>query len=231
MSTEPLVTATLLNKNYIRGDEHVHALKDVSLSIPQGQFLAIMGASGSGKSTLLQLLGGLDQPSSGTLNIAGNPIGKLDENKLSLFRRTKLGFVFQFFHLIPSLTALENVLLPSLFDGKGNVKSLEARAENLLFQLNLSHRIHHYPAQLSGGEMQRVAIARALMNDPLLLLADEPTGNLDSRTGLHVLEILKNQKNKRTLVMVTHDPKVASFADRVIVLQDGQVIEDRIVVL
>lgn len=177
-----LLEVKSLEKSYARGDQMVSALKGVSLEIKEGQFVSIMGPSGSGKSTLLHLMGGLDRPTKGQVILKGEAIDKLGDDELSLFRRKKLGFIFQFFNLLPTLSALENVALPRLLDGE-RMKSIEPKAKELLEIMGLTKRMHHKPDQLSGGEMQRVAIARALVSDPLLLLADEPTGNLDSKTG------------------------------------------------
>lgn len=225
----PLLQVNSLQKSYVRGDQKVDALKGVSLSIEEGQFVAIMGPSGSGKSTLLHLMGGLDRPTSGNVILKGEAIDQLDDNALSLFRRRKLGFIFQFFNLLPTLSALENVALPQLLDGK-SMPEIEARAKELLTMMGMEKRMHHKPDQLSGGEMQRVAIARALVSDPLLILADEPTGNLDSKTGESVLTLLADMvKNTgKTIVMVTHDQKAASFGNRIIRVRDGLIESDEL---
>jgi putative ABC transport system ATP-binding protein len=198
-------------------------LHPLDLTIDGGRVVAITGPSGSGKSTLLGLLAGLDSPSSGSVILDGVNITTLDEDALARLRGMKIGFVFQFFHLLPSLTALENVLVPMEIAG---VAGAAARARNLLDEVGLSDRGHHYPSQLSGGEQQRVAIARALANDPPILLADEPTGNLDSATGHSVIELLLgvNRTRKTTLVLVTHDPELAAVADAAIALRDGRVV-------
>jgi putative ABC transport system ATP-binding protein len=198
-------------------------LHPLDLSVPDGKVAAITGASGSGKSTLLGLIAGLDAPSTGRIAIDGTDITTLDEDALASLRGTRIGFVFQFFHLLPSLTALENVLVPMEIAGVGGAP---ARARALLAEVGLTDRGHHYPAQLSGGEQQRVAIARALANDPPLLLADEPTGNLDSTTGRAVIDLLLHVNRSRgtTLVLVTHDPELAAVADITIHLRDGQVV-------
>jgi putative ABC transport system ATP-binding protein len=216
-----------LTKHYQRGDQGVTALKGVSLDIAAGQFVSIMGPSGSGKSTLLHLLGGLDRPTSGEVKINGQPIESLSDHDLSLFRRRKLGFIFQFFNLLPTLSALENVALPRLLDGE-TLKAVEPRAKQLLEQIGMGHRLTHKPDQLSGGEMQRVAIARALISDPVVLLADEPTGNLDSKTGESVLELLAQmvRTTQKSIIMVTHDAKAASYGNRMIRLRDGVVESD-----
>jgi putative ABC transport system ATP-binding protein len=198
-------------------------LHPLDLHIPAGRVVAITGASGSGKSTLLGLIAGLDAPSTGQILIGGTDITRLDEDALARLRGTRIGFVFQFFHLLPSLTALENVLVPMEIAG---VSGAAARARTLLDEVGLSGRAHHYPSQLSGGEQQRIAIARALSNDPPLLLADEPTGNLDSATGRHIIDLLLSIHRARgtTLVLVTHDPDLAAEADLSIALKDGRVV-------
>jgi putative ABC transport system ATP-binding protein len=198
-------------------------LHPLDLSIPNGKVAAITGASGSGKSTLLGLVAGLDAPTTGQILIGGTDITALGEDALASLRGTRIGFVFQFFHLLPSLTALENVLVPMEIAG---VPGAAARARSLLDEVGLSGRGHHYPSQLSGGEQQRVAIARALSNDPPLLLADEPTGNLDSATGRNVIDLLLevNRSRGTTLVLVTHDPELAAVADVTIHLRDGRVV-------
>ena len=207
------------------GSRRVEILKGIDLSIPSGQFVAIVGASGSGKSTLLGLLAGLDTPSEGEIILDGTPIHNLDEEALSAVRGQKLGFVFQSYQLIPTLTALENVLLPFELNLPGNGIP---QARKLLDQVGLSDRMDHYPVQLSGGEQQRVALARAFIVKPPIVMADEPTGNLDSVNGEKVLELLltRNSEAGTTLVLVTHDPQVAALAHRKIVLRDGMVVED-----
>jgi putative ABC transport system ATP-binding protein len=216
-----------LRKSFLRGSQTVHALQGVSLSVARGEFLAIVGPSGSGKSTLLHLMGSLDQPTSGSVLIEGQPLASLSDHALSLLRRRRLGFVFQFFQLVPTMSAVENVALPLLLDGKGRASAL-GRARELLASMGLGDRVEHRPGQLSGGEMQRVAIARALVADPLLLLADEPTGNLDSATGEATMSILREvvADRKQTLVLVTHDQHAASFADRIVTMRDGLVVHD-----
>ncbi len=198
-------------------------LHPLDLIVPAGQVVAITGPSGSGKSTLLGLLAGLDSPSAGRIAIDGNDITALGEDALARLRGRRIGFVFQFFHLLPSLTALENVLVPIEIAGGTGAR---ARATALLAEVGLSERGHHYPSQLSGGEQQRVAIARALANDPPLLLADEPTGNLDTATGRHVIDLLLgvNRQRGTTLVLVTHDAELAAVADVVVALRDGRVV-------
>jgi putative ABC transport system ATP-binding protein len=207
------------------GARRVDILNGISLRIPAGQFVAVVGASGSGKSTLLGLLAGLDTPSAGEIWLDGVPIHNLVESELAAVRGRKIGFVFQSYQLIQTLTALENVLLPYELNMEGN--GLET-ARRLLHEVGLEDRMDHYPVQLSGGEQQRVALARAFVADPPIVMADEPTGNLDSTNGRHVLDLLleRNRKAGTTLVLVTHDPEVASQADRKIVLKDGLVVED-----
>jgi putative ABC transport system ATP-binding protein len=207
------------------GARRVDILKGISLTIPAGQFVAIVGASGSGKSTLLGLLAGLDTPSEGEIGIDGVPIHNLVESQLAAVRGRKIGFVFQSYQLIQTLTALENVLLPYELNMEGNGLS---KARQLLDEVGLRDRMDHYPVQLSGGEQQRVALARAFVIDPPIVMADEPTGNLDSTNGRLVLDLLlkRNREAGTTLVLVTHDPEVASHADRKIVLKDGLIAED-----
>jgi putative ABC transport system ATP-binding protein len=212
-----------VSKTVPSGSGLLTILQPLDLHIPSGRVVAITGASGSGKSTLLGLIAGLDAPSTGQILIEGTDITALDEDALARLRGTRIGFVFQFFHLLPSLTALENVLVPMEIAG---VAGAGARARALLDEVGLSGRAHHYPSQLSGGEQQRIAIARALSNDPPLLLADEPTGNLDSATGRHVIDLLLSIHRARgtTLVLVTHDPDLAAEADLSIALKDGRVV-------
>jgi putative ABC transport system ATP-binding protein len=216
-----------VTKVYRRGKNEIRALDGVSLSVPKGQFLSVMGSSGSGKSTMLNLLGALDVPSSGQLRIDGKEISRFPDDELSKFRRDRLGFIFQFFNLLPTLTAIENVILPELLAGKSR-DELEPKAKALLEQFGLKGRDTHRPDELSGGQMQRVAIARALLSEPALLLADEPTGNLDSKTGAEVLRLIRDATRERnlTVVMVTHDAQAASVGDRVVRLADGRVVGD-----
>src|SRR5258708_7498246 len=217
-----ILSTHALTKTIDTGTHTVEILRGVDFDVPQGQFVAIMGASGSGKSTMLGLLAGLDTPSSGKVVIAGVDITGLSEDKLAVVRGEKIGFVFQSYQLIPTLTAEENVLLPHELAGR-DVASGTARARELLQSVGLADRMDHYPVQLSGGEQQRVALARAFMMKPPILMADEPTGNLDSTNGAHVLALLleMNRKEKTTLVLVTHDPAVASHADRRINMRAG----------
>jgi len=213
-----------VSKTVQSGARALTILHPIDLEVPDGQCLAIVGPSGSGKSTLLGLIAGLDAPTAGRIVVDGVDITALDEDALATLRGRRIGFVFQFFHLIPSLTALENVMVPLEIAGAADAA---ARARALVADVGLSDRIEHYPAQLSGGEQQRVAIARALANDPALVLADEPTGNLDSATGRHIIEILLdvNRRRRTTLVLVTHDSELARQADVVVRLRDGR-IED-----
>ena len=222
-----IVQITGLCKTYGDGAA-VPALIDVSLSIPSGKFLAICGPSGSGKSTLLNLIGTLDHPTSGRLIVDGVDINSLKGDSLADFRRAKIGFVFQLFNLVPALTALENVMLPLLPYQRGLSFKLEKRAQELLESLGLRERLHHLPGQLSGGEQQRVAIARALINYPKLILADEPTGNLDSKTADSVFRLFESLVDSgKTILMVTHDDELAGRAKRTIVLADGAIVNER----
>jgi putative ABC transport system ATP-binding protein len=216
-----------LVKRYPVGDTQVDALRGVSLAVDSGEFLAIMGASGSGKSTLLHLLGGLDRPTSGQVVIDGVDISGLDDEGATLTRREKTGFVFQFFNLIPLLTVRENVALPFLIGGEP-LGEHSARVDELLEMVGLTAKAEHRPNQLSAGEQQRVAIARALAHDPALLLADEPTGNLDYTTGGEILDLLWQSCStlSQTIVLVTHDARAAAYADRVLVVRDGQVLDE-----
>ena len=217
-----------LRKSIRNGNRTVEILRGIDLRIPKGQFVAIMGASGSGKSTLLGLLAGLDTPTAGEVIVDGTEISRLPEDELAQVRGKKIGFVFQSYQLIPTLTALENVLLPYELNANGDGK---ARSLALLESVGLADRVHHYPVQLSGGEQQRVALARAFVVEPAIVLADEPTGNLDSTNGQHVLDLLldRNRKAGTTLVLVTHDNQIAQRADRKIFLRDGVVISDELV--
>ncbi len=220
-----MVEARGIWKRMRNGSSTVEILKGIDLLVPRGQFTAIMGSSGSGKSTLLGLLAGLDSPTEGQVLIDGVDISRMEEDRLAQVRGSKIGFVFQSYQLIPTLTAFENVLLPYELNARGDGKT---RARNLLESVGLGERMHHYPVQLSGGEQQRVALARAFVLDPPIVLADEPTGNLDTTNGRHVLELLTTRQREAgtTLVMVTHDPQIADRADRKIVLRDGLVVRD-----
>lgn len=215
-----------LNKTYGKGDNKVEALKNINLSINKGEFVAIVGASGSGKSTLLHLLGGLDRPTNGKVIIDGESIYDYKEEKLAIFRRRKIGFVFQFFNLIPVLDVEENVALPALID---NNKVDKNYLGELIKLLGLEERKHHLPSELSGGQQQRVSIGRALLNKPAIVLADEPTGNLDSSNSREVIELLKltAEKYNQTLILITHNTDIASMADRVITIQDGEITSDK----
>jgi putative ABC transport system ATP-binding protein len=217
-----------LIKNYTKGTVVTEVLKGVSFRVEKGEFVAIMGASGSGKTTLMNILGGLDKPTGGTYRLDGLDMARAGENELSRIRNRKIGFVFQQFYLLDRADAMKNVMLPLIYaDGDGGGA---ARAEEALDAVGLAARKHHHPAELSGGEQQRVAIARALVTDPLILLADEPTGNLDTRNGLEVLAIFQRlHREGRTLVMITHDLAVAEHARRLIVLKDGRIVDDRAV--
>jgi putative ABC transport system ATP-binding protein len=221
-----MIAVQNLVKTIRNGAHAVEIIRDISFDVPSRQFVAIMGPSGSGKSTLLGLLAGLDWPTSGSILVDGQDITQLREDEMARLRGLKLGFVFQSYHLIPTLTALENVMLPMEFNGASN--GTVSRAKHLLESVGLIERGDHYPAQLSGGEQQRVALARAFMMKPAILLADEPTGNLDSANGRHVLELLMrlNKEEGTTLVLVTHDEMLASNAERKIVLRDGRIVED-----
>ena len=226
-----MISVARLTKSIRNGARTVDILKGLDFTIPKGQFAAIMGSSGCGKSTLLGLLAGLDTPSSGEVLLNGTAISYLPEDKLAQVRGRTIGFVFQSYQLIPTLTALENVLLPyELNDETNNGKAGLARARELLSQVGLGDRMDHYPVQLSGGEQQRVALARAFILRPPIVLADEPTGNLDTTNGEHVLELLLNLNRTEgtTLVLVTHDPVLAGYANRRIVLRDGRIISDEL---
>jgi putative ABC transport system ATP-binding protein len=220
-----VLEAKQLRKHYQMGEHLVEALAGVDFKVERGEFVAIMGPSGSGKSTLLHLLGGLDTPSEGEITLAEKQLSKLSENQATLARRHNVGFVFQFFNLLPTLTAEENVLLPVIIDGKDPRKFAE-HLDGLLELIGLADRRHHKPDQLSGGEQQRVAIARALITQPAILLADEPTGNLDSKTGTAIMELLRRSADElnQTVIVVTHDPKAAAYANRVIFLRDGNIV-------
>ncbi|MFN4217758.1 MAG: ABC transporter ATP-binding protein [Candidatus Bipolaricaulia bacterium] len=209
------------------GKVHVIALDGVSFSIDEGEFVAIMGPSGSGKSTLMNLIGCLDKPTSGTISIDGTDIARLNDRQLARLRGSQIGFVFQTFNLIPRIDALANVMLPMTFVGKLSPKERRVRAQQLLERVGLGERMHHLPSELSGGERQRVAIARALANDPKIILADEPTGNLDTKTGKTILDLfVELNTDGRTIVVVTHDATVASHARRIVKLLDGKIIGD-----
>ena len=214
-----------LCKTYGEGDTLVKALDNVSFSVEQGEFIAIVGPSGSGKSTLLHILGGVDVPTSGEVIINGTKISDLDETALAIFRRRQIGLIYQFYNLIPILTVEENLTLPLLLDGR---KPDQKQIEMLVEKLGLENRLKHLPNELSGGQQQRVSIGRALLNSPALLLADEPTGNLDSENSKEIIKLLRqfNKENKQTVIIITHDERIALSADRVIEINDGKILRD-----
>ena len=214
-----------LTKTYGSGENLVHAVDDVSFSVEKGEFVAIVGASGSGKSTLLHLIGGVDRPTSGKIFVDGNDISKMNDDKLAVFRRRQVGIVYQFFNLIPILTVEENITLPCDLDGRGVDRE---RLEMILDSFGLRARRKHLPNQLSGGQQQRTSIARALINNPSLVLADEPTGNLDSKSSEEVMSMLKmcNQSYGQTVIMITHNLDIAKQADRIITISDGKIVEE-----
>lgn len=217
-----------LCKTYDTGGIPVKALDNVNFSVDKGEFVAIVGASGSGKSTLLHILGGVDRPTSGHVYLNGKDVYKLNENNLAIFRRREVGLIYQFYNLLPILNVKENITLPVLLDGKKpDIKYLN----DLIHTLGLEDRVNHLPNELSGGQQQRVSIGRALMNHPALLLADEPTGNLDSKASREILELLKvsNEKYHQTIIMITHDKELALHANRIITLEDGKIISDELV--
>ncbi|MBN2202780.1 MAG: ABC transporter ATP-binding protein [Candidatus Aenigmarchaeota archaeon] len=221
---KPVLELRNVTKTYCKTGVPVHALKKANLKINKNEYMSIMGPSGSGKSTMLHMIGCLDRPTTGKILINGNDISKLDDNQVAKIRRTTIGFIFQFFNLIPNFTAKKNVELPMIFSKKSG---REKRAQELLEAVGLGHRLDHYPSQMSGGEIQRVSIARAMANDPDIILADEPTGNLDSKSGAEILDILKRLNKERgvTVVMVTHDKKTALQTKRLIYLKDGEIIK------
>ena len=216
-----------LTKKYGQGESEVIALDHVSFSVERGEFVAIVGASGSGKSTLMNLIGGLDHPTGGSVIIEENDITSMSEDELAIFRRRNLGIIYQFYNLIPTLTAEENIALPWKLDGR---KENKKRLAEILQLLGLEKRAKHLPGQMSGGQQQRVSIGRALINEPAFILADEPTGNLDSQTGMEIMDILKhaNQKYKQTILLVTHDEKIALQAGRIITIGDGKIVKDEV---
>jgi putative ABC transport system ATP-binding protein len=221
----PAVAAVDVTRRFGVGGTCVDALQGVTINVPPGQFTAVMGPSGSGKSTLMHILAGLDKPTSGSVEIAGQQVGAMDDNELTRLRRDHVGFIFQFFNLLPMLTAEENITLPLQIAGRDVDRS---RLEEILAQVNLADRREHRPSELSGGEQQRVAIARALIGGPTVLFADEPTGNLDSKTGDEILELIRQSVDTygQTTLMVTHDPAAAATADRVLFLADGVIVDD-----
>ncbi len=217
----PVIEVINVKKSYTLGDMEVPILHDINLTVYEGEFLAIMGPSGSGKSTLMNLIGFLDRPTEGKIIIKGLDISELSDKEIARLRGLEIGFVFQTFNLIPRLTALENVELPTYANAREGVDTRK-RAKELLNMVGLADRMHHKPGELSGGQSQRVAIARALVNDPAILLADEPTGNLDSKTGCEILGMFTRlNESGRTIVMITHDPEIAKYADRVVLVKDG----------
>src|SRR5277367_2850470 len=224
--SEPLLRARALTKTYTMGKRSLEVLRGVDLDVARGEFLALRGASGAGKSTLLHLIGGLDLPNAGEIFFDGQNLVAFSERKLTEFRNRRVGFIFQAYHLLPELTALENICLPARMARISNAQ-VETRGSELLARIGLKERLEHKPSELSGGEQQRVAIARALINEPELILADEPTGNLDSKTGTEIIELLKSLRVEKqtTLVIATHDEKVAAHAQRVIELVDGRIID------
>lgn len=222
-----ILEVTNLSKTYGTGETQVKALDNVSLSVESGEFVAIIGPSGSGKSTLLHILGGVDVPTSGSVVINGVDISNLDETALAIFRRRQIGLIYQFYNLIPILTVKENLTLPLLLDGR---KPDERVVDDLLKTLGLTERVNHLPNQLSGGQQQRVSIGRALINNPALMLADEPTGNLDSENSREIVSLLRkfNKENNQTVIIITHDERIAMFADRVISIEDGKITRDEV---
>jgi len=226
MSREPLIAVESLTKTYVLGDEELRALDDVSVSVEEGEFVAVMGASGSGKSTLMNILGCLDRPTAGTYRLAGRDVSRMTSGELAEIRNQLIGFVFQNFNLLTRTSALENVELPLVYAGVSGGER-RARAKAALDRMGLGDRLHHHPGQLSGGQQQRVAIARAIVNQPRLLFADEPTGNLDSKTSLSVMALLQQlSEDGLTILYVTHDAEVARYASRVLVMRDGRIVSD-----
>jgi putative ABC transport system ATP-binding protein len=229
MSETALIKIDQITKIYQMGHVQVTALDGISLSVQTGEFLAIMGPSGSGKSTLMNILGCLDRPTTGTYLLDGEDISRMSRDQLARIRNRKVGFIFQSYHLLAQATAIQNVLMPIVYRRNGHVSTKDRMelAHNILYSVGLVDRDQHKPTEMSGGQQQRVAIARALINSPALILADEPTGNLDSHSGLEIMEILQNLHSQgRTIVMITHDARNAAFAERIIHLQDGKISED-----
>ena len=217
-----------LTKTYGKSSVTVTALGGVNLKINKGEFVAIIGASGSGKSTLMHLIGGIDRPTKGNVKVDGQEIYQLDESELAIFRRRNIGIIYQFYNLIPTLTAEENIMLPRLLDSR---KPDKEKLRSILDTIGLLDRAKHLPNELSGGQQQRVSVGRALINDPALILADEPTGNLDSQSGGEIIDLLKlaNKRYNQTLVVVTHDEKIALQADRIITIADGRIVRDEVI--
>lgn len=215
-----------LNKYYINGEMKLHALKNINFNIDKGEYVAIMGSSGSGKSTMMNILGCLDREFAGIYNLDGIEISKIDEKEISKIRNAKIGFVFQAFNLLPKLTALQNVELPLVYAGV-HKKERELRAKEMLEKVGLGERLHHRPNELSGGQKQRVAIARALVNNPAIILADEPTGNLDSVSEKEIMELFTQLNNQgKTIIIVSHEPEVANYVKRILLFKDGRIIKD-----
>lgn len=217
-----------LTKKYGDGNTAVTALDNVSFEVDKGEFVAIIGASGSGKSTLMNLIGGIDKPTSGSVTIDGNEVYKLSESERAIFRRRNVGMIYQFYNLIPTLTTAENIMLPRLLD---NRKPDTEKLSYILNMIGLTERAEHLPSQLSGGQQQRVSVGRALINDPAFILADEPTGNLDSKSSREIMDLLKltNKRSNQTLLVITHDEKIALQADRIITIGDGHIVSDEVI--
>jgi putative ABC transport system ATP-binding protein len=232
VAEHPLVRMVDLKKSYVVGDVTVHALRGVNLEIEAGTFLAVVGASGSGKSTFMNIAGLLDRPTSGAYVLEGEDVSGFDRDRRAQLRNRKIGFVFQNFNLLPRTSALENVELPILYSADAPpATERHAKAKGLLAMVGLGERTHHTPSQLSGGQQQRVAIARALVNDPEILLADEPTGNLDTRTSVEIMEVLQrlNRENGITIILITHEHDIAEYAQREVTFRDGRVVSDRVI--
>jgi len=224
----PILQVKNLTKTYGKENTTVFALNNLSFNINKGEFVAVVGASGSGKSTLMHLIGGVDRPTSGNIIVDGNEIFALNESELAIFRRRNIGLIYQFYNLIPTLTAEENIMLPRLLD---NRKPDEEKLKTILETIGLTDRAKHLPSELSGGQQQRVSVGRALINDPAIILADEPTGNLDSKSSREIIDLLKlsNKRYGQTLLIITHDEKIALQADRVITISDGTILKDEVV--
>ena len=230
MSLKKVIETKKLSRIFKNGEIEVHALTDVDMVIEQGEFVAIMGASGSGKSTLLHIIGCLDRPTSGEYSLDDVRVNELEKNQLADIRNQKIGFIFQSYNLLSRTTALENVELPLIYDRTGRFSNSKELAKKALEQVDLADRIYHRTNELSGGQQQRVAIARALVNNPALILADEPTGNLDSKTSIDIADLFVRLNNEgKTIVMITHEPEIAQFAKRMIYLRDGRIISDKII--
>lgn len=223
---ENIIEVTDLNKSFKLGDNSVEVLKNINLYIQKGEFVSIMGPSGSGKSTLLYLLGGLDMPTSGSVKLSGKELSEMKDKEQSIMRRRDIGFVFQFYNLVPNLNVEENIMLPVLLDGK-KLKNYKKELNSILEIVGLEDRRKHTPKELSGGQQQRVAIARALINNPEVILADEPIGNLDTKTGMEIMELFKkiNKEKKKTIIQVTHSAEAAKFSSRIVYVRDGMVVE------